>query len=82
MLILAAYIPTLTHRELRGFVKGWAKSCGFVYRQAADVPTLEKEITNLCTQEFERPVFLEVLTTDAAEREAYSKLLMQHLKFA
>ncbi len=22
MLILAAYIPTLTHRELRGFVKG------------------------------------------------------------
>lgn len=65
-----------------GGFKGWAKSCGFVYRQAADVPTLEKEITNLCTQEFERPVFLEVLTTDAAEREAYSKLLMQHLKFA
>ncbi|MBE7713335.1 MAG: 2-succinyl-5-enolpyruvyl-6-hydroxy-3-cyclohexene-1-carboxylate synthase [Cyanobacteria bacterium SIG26] len=55
-------------------VKGWAQSCDFKYMKANSKRSFEKRIKDFCITKSNKPIILEVYTSDLNEKMALSAL--------
>ena len=56
----------------KGGAKGWAESCGFHYMTTSLKNELEEKIKDFCTMKYNKPVLLEVFTTNEDEQKGLS----------
>ncbi len=57
--------------------KGWAESCNFLYMSAKTKEEFLNKIDSFCNNEYDKPLFFEVFTTDEAEIQGYNMIKKQ-----